>query len=85
MDTFKKHFETALAMGENFVDRNPSFCQTSENRPQKISVSMLHLSAHSLLKNRASSVEGGKVCRSLMHELIFLDDLGVLLLAYPLV
>ena len=35
MEVMTKHFAKALAMGENFVDRNPTFCQTGECRAKK--------------------------------------------------
>lgn len=30
MDSVMTHLQTALAMGEDIVDRNPNFCLTSE-------------------------------------------------------
>ena len=36
MDSVMTHLQTALAMGEDIVDRNPNFCMTSEWRETRV-------------------------------------------------
>lgn len=73
MDTFKKNFETALAMGENFVDRNPAFCQTSENRGENWA---FRCSTSVPFPFKISCLNGGKGRRVLLHELMFLERIN---------